>query len=613
MWHFKSSQKKVRSTVDPKMMASDIEEIQAPDDTGTSSSSPTPPLDQNAAVRVFCRVRPEQTSDTLHELPSCVRLGPEPRTITSTRVDMMLEKRKDKRHPTQKQYHFHDVFPPHVSQKDVYTKVCDGIVPSLFCGINAAVIACGQTGAGKTHTMMGPPHATDTSGIIPRLLTDLFLHANTKYANLASISASFFEIYFERVFDLLAPWRQVLSGSVESCLLGSPGLQLLQGSSDDLLVRDGIRVPVTSAAQAMLVFEQGRQVRMSGATSSNHYSSRSHAIFVITTHVCDPDSGTEFMSQLYLCDLAGSERVSKAETEGVRLSEAGHINHSILTLGKVIASLADNSDLKSRDAEPKRHIPYRDSKLTRFLTNALGGNGLTSLLMCVSPDPLDACETDATLQLGARSQKIQNVIRVNACRSVEELERSLGQANEQIQKQDTVVKQQQQQITSLVTLLQQLRDMAGGAVPPSVLQAVDEAVVAHSPATPAGPFPSPAQFDGSLQDLPFDIRLLIISMLDGDSVLRMRHVSRTMHATAMHPSLYHALIATEFGASQVSQSSSSSQSHSSRDSFHHYLKLRSDHNRWVPGKSRLNSALAHLLWTPTQGVFLLKSRTRILT
>ena len=159
----------------------------------------------------------------------------------------------------------------------------------------------------------------------------------------------------------------------------------------------------------MNVFERGREIRVVGATHSNEYSSRSHAIFLLTSTVFDRNTATEYVSQLYLCDLAGSERVSKTNASGIRLQEAGKINHSILTLGKVIVALSESKD--SSDA--KTHIPYRDSKLTRFLCNAFGGNGISVLLMCVSPDFVDSGETDSTLQLGARSQAIKNTVVAN--------------------------------------------------------------------------------------------------------------------------------------------------------------------------------------------------------
>jgi kinesin family protein 5 len=274
--------------------------------------------------------------------------------------------------------------------------------------------------------MMG---TSDDPGLIPRLLHEIFDHSDKQKHVRANINASFFEVYFERVFDLLSDWRSAIPPSkLEATLLGSGGLSLMQGVSGDLLVSGAVSVPVKSVNEVLELFERGRKVRMTGSTMSNHYSSRSHAIFLLTGDVYNRETAMSYVSQLYLCDLAGSERVSKTETSGIRLQEASKINLSILTLGKVISALTEQSaggnnsssggdptNAASGSPAPARtHIPYRDSKLTRFLTNALGGNGICVMLMCVSPDFLDSCETDATLQLGARSQCIQNTIVVNA-------------------------------------------------------------------------------------------------------------------------------------------------------------------------------------------------------
>ena len=144
-------------------------------------------------------------------------------------------------------------------------------------------------------------------------------------------------------------------------------------------------------------------VRQTAATKSNLHSSRGHAIFVLRVYNTMPGGGACAESQVYLCDLAGSERQKKTEASGKRLAEASKINTSLLSLRRVIDGLA-----KKKSSKSKRHIPYRDSKLTRILQNALGGTGRASIICNINPAANEAEEAMSTLRFGCSAANVTN-------------------------------------------------------------------------------------------------------------------------------------------------------------------------------------------------------------
>ena len=134
--------------------------------------------------------------------------------------------------------------------------------------------------------------------------------------------------------------------------------------------------------------------------------------------------------RLYLVDLAGSEKIDKTGATGTTLEEAKKINLSLTTLGKVIAALTDKKI---------KHIPYRESKLTRILSESLGGNSKTCLVITCSPHPFNEQETLSTLRFGTRARSIKNNAKVNREYTIPELKRLLEKAEKEIElKQDTI-------------------------------------------------------------------------------------------------------------------------------------------------------------------------------
>jgi hypothetical protein len=193
-------------------------------------------------------------------------------------------------------------------------------------------------------------------------------------------------------------------------LYAHENLELRDDQHGGVFVRGLTVIPAQTVDEVLQVVETGFKLRATHETRMNSVSSRSHTIF--TFHVTQKDRGTgqSTTAQLYLVDLAGSERLSRSESSGQRLVEAQSINLSLACLGKVVVALQTSDP---RDGPSAAHIPYRDSKLTRLLQGALGGNAYTTLLATVHPRLSDLEETLSTLQFANRCQTVLNRPKVN--------------------------------------------------------------------------------------------------------------------------------------------------------------------------------------------------------
>ena len=232
-------------------------------------------------------------------------------------------------------------------------------------------------------------------GIIPRTLVHLFDRLEKETVEF-SVRISYLEIYNEELKDLLSPeddFRKLRTYDD----LNRKGSVVVQGLEELL---------VTNAQDVFKILEKGSTKRQIAATKMNQNSSRSHAIFSITVHIKEntPD-GEELLKvgKLNLVDLAGSENIGRSGAVTKRAKEAGMINQSLLTLGRVINALVEHSP----------HIPYRESKLTRILQDSLGGRTKTCIIAAVSPAKCSIEETLSTLDYAHRAKNIRNKPEVN--------------------------------------------------------------------------------------------------------------------------------------------------------------------------------------------------------
>nr|XP_043893500.1 kinesin-like protein KIF1B isoform X22 [Solea senegalensis] len=288
------------------------------------------------------------------------------------------------------------------SQNRVYNDIGKEMLQHAFEGYNVCIFAYGQTGAGKSYTMMGKQEEGQ-EGIIPMLCEDLFEKINddnNKEELSYSVEVSYMEIYCERVRDLLNPKNKGNLRVREHPLLGP-------------YVEDLSKLAVTSYTDIADLMDAGNKARTVAATNMNETSSRSHAVFTIVftqkKHDSETDLSTEKVSKISLVDLAGSERADSTGAKGTRLKEGANINKSLTTLGKVISALAevDNCTSKSKKKKKSDFIPYRDSVLTWLLRENLGGNSRTAMVAALSPADINYDETLSTLRYADRAKNIK--------------------------------------------------------------------------------------------------------------------------------------------------------------------------------------------------------------
>ncbi|PWA82882.1 P-loop containing nucleoside triphosphate hydrolases superfamily protein [Artemisia annua] len=295
-------------------------------------------------------------------------------------------------------YTFDHVFDQDSSNSSIYDLLTKDIIHAVVDGFNGTAFAYGQTSSGKTFTMNG---SDNDPGIIHRAVKDIFAKTSLSTDREFLIRVSYMEIYNEEINDLFAVENQKLQ---------------IHESLDRGIFVAGLREEiVNNADQVLKLIEMGEANRHFGETNMNVRSSRSHTIFrmVIESKMkdaSDDDYSTLDdairVSVLNLVDLAGSERIAKTGAGGVRLKEGKHINKSLMILGNVINKLSDG-------AKQRGHIPYRDSKLTRILQPALGGNAKTSIICTVAPEEVHIEESKGTLQFASRAKRITNCVQVN--------------------------------------------------------------------------------------------------------------------------------------------------------------------------------------------------------
>uniref|UniRef100_A0AAX7SD32 Kinesin-like protein n=1 Tax=Astatotilapia calliptera TaxID=8154 RepID=A0AAX7SD32_ASTCA len=289
-----------------------------------------------------------------------------------------------------KPYMFDRVFQSNTTQEQVYNACAQKIVKDVLEGYNGTIFAYGQTSSGKTHTMEGNLHDTDSMGIIPRIVQDIFNYIYSMDENLEfHIKVSYFEIYLDKIRDLLDVSKTNLSVHEDK-----NRVPYVKGCTERF---------VCSPEEVMDTIDEGKANRHVAVTNMNEHSSRSHSIFLINVKQENTQTEQKLSGKLYLVDLAGSEKVSKTGAEGAVLDEAKNINKSLSSLGNVISALAEGT----------AYIPYRDSKMTRILQDSLGGNCRTTIVICCSPSSFNEAETKTTLMFGQRAKTIKNTVTVN--------------------------------------------------------------------------------------------------------------------------------------------------------------------------------------------------------
>ncbi|XP_060794383.1 kinesin-like protein KIF1B isoform X3 [Neoarius graeffei] len=346
-----------------------------------------------ASVKVAVRVRPFNSRETSKESKCIIQMQGNSTSILNPKNP----KEPPKSFSFDHSYWSHTTpdDPCFAAQSQVYNDIGKEMLQHAFEGYNVCIFAYGQTGAGKSYTMMGKQEEGQ-EGIIPQLCEELFekINDNNNDDISYSVEVAYMEIYCERVRDLLNPKNKGNLRVREHPLLGP-------------YVEDLSKLAVTSYTDIADLMDAGNKARTVAATNMNETSSRSHAVFTIVftqkKHDSETDLSTEKVSKISLVDLAGSERADSTGAKGTRLKEGANINKSLTTLGKVISALAEVSKKKKKTD----FIPYRDSVLTWLLRENLGGNSRTAMVAALSPADINYDETLSTLRYADRAKQIK--------------------------------------------------------------------------------------------------------------------------------------------------------------------------------------------------------------
>ncbi|GMH33373.1 hypothetical protein BSKO_01207 [Bryopsis sp. KO-2023] len=374
-------------------------------------------------------------------------------TVTQTVAGRALDKR----------YTFDRVFGPNATQEAVFRSAVIPIIDEVLEGFNCTIFAYGQTGTGKTFTMEGGAgkylvqggKLSSSAGVIPRAINRIFevLKSNDSDHN---VQVSFLELYNEELTDLWGIQEETKTQR----------LKLMEDKYGGVVVNGLEECIVENAAQIQEILERGSSKRKTAETMLNKQSSRSHSIFSVTIRMKDVNKDGEDVfktGKLNLVDLAGSEDISRSGANQERAREAGSINQSLLTLGRVINALVNNSS----------HIPYRDSKLTRLLRDSLGGKTKTCIIATVAPTVQCQEETISTLDYAHRAKNIRNKPEVNQRISrtgyIKELHMQIQRLNQELGQQRLKdggvyvgAEQYEQMVAELGTVKQEVKNLAAG-------------------------------------------------------------------------------------------------------------------------------------------------------
>lgn len=322
------------------------------------------------------------------------------------------------------------------NQKYIFDRSGKHIVHSVLSGYNGAILAYGQTGSGKSYTMYGScstgiesGHFSAEQGVIYQACKTLFAGARIAHENEKSVRfqvwASYIEIYNDNLIDLLASHGTPTVSKNEK-------LQIREDPKGETVVVGQTCVEVNNPEDCHMLLNSGSNHRHVGATKMNNASSRSHAIFSLRIEKNYPESTLTQISRLHLVDLAGSERQKRTNACGIRMTGAKEINKSLSTLGNVLNSLAT---VHHSSSSRKRVPSYRDSKLTFFLKDCLGGNSKLSIIVTISSASNSAEETISTLEFAKRCTAVQNsaVVNTGMTRNVELLQSEAIRLRDKVQ------------------------------------------------------------------------------------------------------------------------------------------------------------------------------------
>eukprot|EP00392_Amoebophrya_sp_AT5.2_P017049 g17364.t1 len=295
-----------------------------------------------------------------------------------------------------------------VSQEDVMQDVGKLMLDTCYKGLNVSMFAYGQTGAGKSFSVIGA--GGELRGLLPRMLEDIYESYDLSIRCCGKdkgpgfsfeTKVSFIEIYNEMVHDLLDPKMATVKD------YEPPKMEVKQHPKLGIFIPGLTEVPTKSADECFAMMDRGLGNRAVASTKMNAVSSRSHCVFMLELDQ-NFGNGQNASARINLVDLAGSERQKKTGVSGDRMKEATNINKSLTCLAMVIAELAKGNT---------KTAPFRNSKLTFILKDALSGNSRTIMLTALSPAEDNASETVSTLHFAKSVKMIKTSAKANVSTS----------------------------------------------------------------------------------------------------------------------------------------------------------------------------------------------------
>ncbi|CAI5467914.1 unnamed protein product [Closterium sp. Yama58-4] len=408
--------------------------------------------DKGVNVQVLLRCRPLSSDDVRLRAQQVVKCNESRKEVVVTHNVAGKS--------SERAFNFDRVFGPTSKQQHLYKLAIAPIVEEVLEGFNCTIFAYGQTGTGKTFTMQGDVtragengQLPEGAGVIPRSIKHIFDTLDSQGAEY-NIKVTYLELYNEEITDLLAPSDILVSSESKK------PLALMEDGKGGVVVRGLEEEVVNNSSDIFTLLERGSAKRRTAETMLNKQSSRSHSIFTITIHIKESTpEGVELIKcgKLNLVDLAGSECIGRSGAKEGRAREAGEINKSLLTLGRVITALVDHTG----------HIPYRDSKLTRLLRESLGGRTKTCIIATVSPVAPCLEETVNTLEYAQRAKNIKNKPEVNQRTTKSKLLKDMAGEVERLKQELKAQREKDgvhltvQQHENLLKQVQSLKDLTG--------------------------------------------------------------------------------------------------------------------------------------------------------
>ncbi|NWV18187.1 KI18A protein, partial [Origma solitaria] len=350
-------------------------------------------------VKVVVRVRPETQKEKLGSFSRVVHVidqnvlvfDPKEEEVSFFNRKRLAHRDINKRQRKDLKFMFDAIFDDSSSQLEVFEHTTKSLIDGFLNGFNCTVLAYGATGAGKTHTMLGSP---EDPGVMYLTMMTLYKRMDQlKEDKTCDVAVSYLEIYNEQIRDLL---------------VSSGPLAVREDAQQGVVVQGLTLHQPKSAEEILQMLDYGNKNRTQHPTDVNASSSRSHAVFQIYLRQQDKTASINQnirVAKMSLIDLAGSERAHATNARGARFVEGTNINRSLLALGNVINALAD--------PKSKKHIPYRNSKLTRLLKDSLGGNCRTIMIAAISPSSLFYDDTYNTLKYANRAKDIKSSLKSN--------------------------------------------------------------------------------------------------------------------------------------------------------------------------------------------------------